>query len=80
MVDYVGWVAKEKSKKHAQDLKDMGIEIYTIGLDIDSGGADETFMKGLATDPDHAFFVTDQSELQGIFQTIANRIKLILVS
>lgn len=78
--DYVRWVAQEKAKDHAQDLKDMGIEIYTIGLDITAGGADETFMKGLATDPDHAFFVTDQSELQGIFQTIANRIKLILVS
>lgn len=78
--DYVRWVAQAKALKHAQDLKDAGIEIYTIGLDVTAGGADQAFMEALATDADHAHFATNTGQLQGIFQDIANRLKLVLIS
>ena len=78
--DYVRWVAAEKTRNHAQALKDAGIEVYTIGLAITANGADEAFMKSLATDDNHAKFANSQSELDGIFQEIANELKLVLVS
>ncbi len=74
--DYVEWVARQKTFDHATALKTAGIELYTIGL----GDADEDFMKSLATDDDHAFFANSSAELAGIFQEIANKLKLILVS
>ena len=61
---------------HATELKTFGIEIYTIGL----GDIDQGFLTTLATDAGHAFFANDSSELEGIFQEIANKLKLILVS
>ncbi len=78
--DYVRWVAQEKTRKHAQLLKDAGIELYTIGLATTAGSADELFMKSLATDADHAKFANSEDELEGIFQEIANQLKLVLVS
>ena len=74
--DYVTWVAKQKTLDNAQLLKDDGIELYTIGL----GDADVTMLQAMATDLDHAFFANSSSELQGIFQQIANKLKLVLVS
>ena len=78
--DYVRWVAQEKAKNNAQALKDDGIELWTIGLATAAGSADEAFMKSLATDDDHAKFANSEDELEGIFQEIANQLKLILVS
>lgn len=78
--NYVRWVAAEKTRNHAQALKDAGIEVYTIGLAITPSGADEAFMKSLATDDDHAKFADSASDLDGIFQEIANQLKLVLVS
>ena len=78
--NYVRWVAAEKTRNHAQALKDAGIEVYTIGLNIATGGADQAFMESLATDAEHAKFADSESELEGIFQEIANQLKLVLVS
>lgn len=75
-VDYAKWLVKQMALDHAAQLKTNGIEIYSIGL----GSVDESFMGMLATDVDHAFFTNDAADLQGIFQTIANKLKLILVS
>ena len=75
--DYGQWLVRQMAIDHATDMKtNMGIEIYTIGL----GDIDPAFLTTLATDTDHTFFANDPSELEGIFQEIANRLKLILVS
>jgi hypothetical protein len=76
LVDYTIWLTRQMAIDHASELKGMGITLYTIGL----GAIDQTFLETLATDTDHAFFANDPSELEGIFQTIANQLKLILVS
>jgi len=76
LVDYTIWLTRQMAIDHAAELKAFGIDVYTIGL----GSVDQTFLETLATDVDHAFFANDPSELEGIFQTIANELKLILVS
>ena len=73
---YENWLVQQMAIDHAAELKAMGIEIYTIGL----GAIDPVFLTTLATDVDHTFFANDPSELEGIFQEIANKLKLILVS
>lgn len=73
---YVTAVSKQKTLDNAEALKSDGIEIYTIRY----GAADVTMMQTMATDLDHAFSATNSSELQGIFQEIANKLKLVLVS
>ncbi len=73
---YVTAVSRQKAIDNMEDLKGDGIEVYTIGL----GDADENLLKSMATDHDHAFFANSSAELQGIFQEIANELKLILVS
>jgi len=74
--DYMNWLTRKMAIDHATELKTFGIEIYTIGL----GDIDQGFLTTLATDTDHTFFANDSSELEGIFQEIANRLKLVLVS
>ena len=69
-------VSRQKALDNAEALKGDGIEIFTIGL----GAADVTVMQTMATDAEHAFFANSSSEIQGIFQEIANKLKLILVS
>ncbi len=73
---YENWLVKQMAIDHAAELKAMGIAVYTIGL----GAIDQTFLETLATDTAHAFFANDPAELEGIFQAIANELKLILVS
>ena len=73
---YVTAVARQKAIDNDAALKLAGIEIYTIGL----GAVDQAFLESLATDSAHAYFANDPADLEGIFQTIANQLKLILVS
>ncbi len=73
---YVTAVSRQKALDNAADLKADGIEVYAIGL----GAADRTIMQAIATDLDHEFFANTSGDLQGIFQEIANKLKLILVS
>ena len=73
---YVTAVSRQKAVDNAALLKGDGIEVYAIGL----GAADRGIMQAIATDLDHEFFANTSGDLQGIFQEIANQLKLILVS
>jgi hypothetical protein len=61
---------------HAAALKAQGIEIYTIGL----GDVDQTYLETISSGPKFAYYTSDPNELEGIFQTIANILKLVLTS
>jgi hypothetical protein len=61
---------------NAQAIKNNGIEIYTIGL----GDVDPNFLGALSSGSAFAYYTPDSSELAGIFQQIANILKLVLVS
>ena len=76
LLDYTNWLVSQMAIDHAAELKAMGITVYTIGL----GSVDQSFLETLATDTAHAHFANDPADLEGIFQTIANELKLILVS
>jgi hypothetical protein len=61
--------------QHAQELKDEGIIIFTIGL----GKVKPDFLNALATSPEQAYYTPDSDQLSSIFQDIAKQIKLRLV-
>ena len=73
---YTNWLYKQKALDNAQTIKDRGIEIYTIGL----GDIDQDYLEQLSSGPEFSYYTTDPSELAGIFQQIANILKLVLVS
>ncbi|MEX0829443.1 MAG: VWA domain-containing protein [Nitrospirales bacterium] len=73
---YATWVIKQKALDNAQAIKDQGIEIYTIGL----GNVDQNYLEQLSSGPEFSYYTTDPAELAGIFQQIANILKLVLVS
>jgi Flp pilus assembly protein TadG len=76
LYDYATWVIKQKALDNAQAIKDRGVEIYTIGL----GNVDQTYLEQLSSGPEFSYYTTDPAELAGIFQQIANILKLVLVS
>ena len=55
----------------AQDAKNQGIKIYTIGL---SGFVDEEMLKTVASDPSYYYFAPDASILENIFELVSERI------
>ena len=73
--EYGQWLVRQMAIDHATELKNMGVEIFSIGL----GNIDQGFLTTLATDAEHAYFTTDSGELDSIFQDIANKLKLVLV-
>ena len=73
---YHEYVIRKMAIDNAQALKDRGIVVYTIGL----GNVDQDFLLALSSGPKYAFYTPDSSELEGIFQTIANLLKLVLTS
>lgn len=73
---YVTAVAVQMAIDNAQLIKNQGIEIYTIGL----GDVDPNLLQTLSSGPEFAYYTTNSSELSGIFQQIANILKLVLVS
>lgn len=76
LAPYVTAVARQMAIDNAQLIKDQGIEIYTIGL----GNVDQSLLETMSSGPDFAYYTTSSSELAGIFQQIANILKLVLVS
>ncbi|MGV7229093.1 MAG: VWA domain-containing protein, partial [Nitrospirales bacterium] len=74
--DYVNYLVRQMAIDNAQTLKDNDIEIYTIGL----GNVDQNFLESLSSGPEFSYYTTDPGELAGIFQQIANILKLVLVS
>ncbi|MCA9462887.1 MAG: VWA domain-containing protein [Nitrospira sp.] len=76
LFDYHAWLNKKMALDNAQALKDQGIEIYTIGL----GNVDQNYLEQLSSGNGFSYYTTDPNELAGIFQQIANILKLVLVS
>ena len=73
--NYVEAITKQMAIDHAQELKDKGIKIYTIGL----GGVDQNFLGAIASGPGFEFYTPNSSELKMLFQKIATNIKLRLI-
>ena len=73
--DYVRFLVRQMALDHAAGLKAQGIEIYTIGL----GNVDQDYLAELSSGPEFQFYTADSTELEGIFQRIANVLKLVLV-
>ncbi len=73
---YHQYLVRQMAIDNAQVLKDRGIFVYSIGL----GNVDQSFLLSLSSGPSYTFYTPDSSELEGIFQTIANNLKLILTS
>lgn len=74
--DYVNYLVRQMAIDNAQSIKNNGIEIYTIGL----GNIDKNFLSALSSGPKFVYYTPDSSELEGIFQQIANILKLVLIS
>lgn len=74
--DYVNYLVRQMAIDNAQAIKNNGIEIYTIGL----GNIDQNFLSALSSGPKFVYYTPDSSELEGIFQQIANILKLVLIS
>lgn len=74
--DYTNYLVRQMAIDNAQAIKNNGIEIYTIGL----GNVDPNFLAALSSGPDFAYYTPNSSELAGIFQQIANILKLVLIS
>ncbi len=73
---YGRWLVVQMALGNAATLKSKDIEIFTIGL----GDVDQAFLEQIATNADHAYYTADSSGLDPIFQAIANRLKLVLIS
>src|SRR5690606_29596837 len=74
--DYVNYLVRQMAVDHAQAIKNNGIEIYTIGL----GDEDQNYLNSLSSGKKFSYYTPDSSELAGIFQQIANILKLVLIS
>lgn len=74
--DYVNYLVRQMAIDNAQAIKNNGIEIYTIGL----GNVDQNFLTALSSGSKFSYYTPDSSELAGIFQQIANILKLVLIS
>jgi len=75
MATYVSAITKQMAIDHAQELKDTGIKVYTIGL----GSVDQQFLASVASGPGYEYYTPDSSELQYLFQQIAINVKLRLL-
>ncbi len=73
---YTQALARQMAIDHAQELKDQGIEIYTIGL----GNVDKDYLAQISSGSKYAYFASGPDELEAIFQKIANILKLVLVA
>ena len=75
---YVCRAARDFALQHAQELKDKGIRIYTIGLGS-SSQIDAAYLRSLSSGDGFAYVAPTSGELEGIFNRIARDIKLRLV-
>jgi len=76
LAGYLTYLATQMALDNATAIKGQGIEIYTIGL----GAVDPVFLSNISSGPDFAYYTPNSSELAGIFQQIANILKLVLIS
>lgn len=75
MMNYVDAITKQMAVDHAQELKDKGVKIYTVGL----GAVDQTFLGQISSGQAFQYYTPDSAQLQELFQQIATNIKLRLV-
>ena len=75
MKNYAEAITKQMAIDHAQELKDNGIKIYTIGL----GGVDQNFLAQISSGQAFQYYTPDSNQLEELFQQIATNIKLRLV-
>ncbi len=75
MRNYVEAINMQMAIDHAQELKDKGIQIYTVGF----GSVNTSFMGAIASGPAFEYFALTESQLKELFQKIATNIKLRLV-
>ena len=75
MKNYVEAITKQMAIDHAQELKDKGVKIYTIGL----GGVDQNFLAQISSGQAFQYYTPDSDQLEELFQQIASNIKLRLV-
>ena len=66
-----------KAKEEANDFKDNGGEIYSVGFAIEEDSDAEKFLKDLASKEENYFLATSLENLKKVFQAIINRIDLI---
>ncbi|MBA3965016.1 MAG: VWA domain-containing protein [Nitrospirales bacterium] len=76
LAGYLTHLATQMAIDNASAIKAKGIEIYTIGL----GNIDQSFLATLSSGSAFAYYTPNSSELEGIFQQIANILKLVLIS
>lgn len=75
---YVCRAARDLALQHAQELKDKGIRIYTIGLGS-SSQIDSAYLRSLSSGDGFAYVAPTSGDLEAIFNRIARDIKLRLV-
>ena len=76
MVQYVEDQSKQMALDHAQELKDNGVKIYTIGLGT---SLDEQLLKDMSSGEAFYHPAPTSAQLQELFQSIAKNIKLRLI-
>lgn len=74
--DHVCTLASSLALQHAQELKDGKVTVFTIGL---GERINRTLLEQIASSPDLYYNAPTSSQLQGIFQKVAQDIKLRLV-
>ncbi len=76
MVQYVEDQAKQMAIDHAQDLKDRGVKIYTIGL---GGSLNTEQLQTMSSGEAFYYPALTADQLAEVFQSIAKNIKLRLI-
>jgi Flp pilus assembly protein TadG len=64
---------ENNAKSICTNMKAQGIEVYTIGFELDSTSG-KAMLKNCATDDDHFYDASDPAKLQAAFDEIAKRI------
>jgi len=75
MANYVAAITQQMAIDHAQELKDKGVKIYTVGL----GSVNQNFLGQISSGTSFQYYTPDPNQLQELFQNIAKNIKLRLV-
>jgi len=72
---YVIQTAEKRAIDEATLIKAQNIKIYVIGF----GTVNQSFLNQVSSGPNYRFYASSSSELEGLLQIIANRLKLRLL-
>ncbi|GJL67015.1 MAG: hypothetical protein NPIRA05_19860 [Nitrospirales bacterium] len=72
---YVIQTAEKRAIDEAALIKAQNIKIYVIGF----GSVNQSFLNQVSSGPNYRFYAASSSELEGLLQIIANRLKLRLL-